>query len=547
MSKAATQREMQLSSNTQAGEDAISPLSNELVIAFVGYAGAGCSTVAKYMLQQLSKKGYEAKYLRLSRLIADVADGPIPEVDEAGTTSGQQKLSRAAKLQDVGDRLRGKYGDSAIASLAVGSIRKERGERKAGETKLAFILDSIKHPAEIELLRRVYDRSFRLVAVHADQRVRLDRLFGEAGTFSKFSGASKPNVERFLSRDEEDAGNDRGQHVRDAFYLADYFIDNNVDKPLSMVSTHFAPEVERFLNLMLGEDLVRPTSKEKGMYFAHVASLQSACLSRQVGAAIQSEDGRIISTGTNEVPKFKGGVYGDDDEHDHRCVTFEFDPRNGDPVYVGCHNSRKKKEIREGIISALAEVATAAAVKAASTEKAPLSETLAAELKVKVAEALRTDASTKSIPFIKDLIEFSRSVHAEMNAIINAGRNGCSTDGLILFTTTYPCHNCARHILAAGIREVYFIEPYVKSLTLELHSDAVTSMPNEKGTKMLIVPFTGVGPRMYEDYFRKNQDLKDSSTGKYLPSKQRHHFLGVRILDIDLVEERAAKLVQLPQ
>src|SRR5690606_26859594 len=76
---------------------------------------------------------------------------------------------------------------------------------------------------------------------------------------------------------------------------------------------------------------------------------------------------------------------------------------------------------------------------------------------------------------LKGLIEFSRAVHAEMHALLNAG----ATDGMKirnakLFVTTYPCHSCARHLVAAGIKEVVFLEPYRKSLATKLHQDAIT-------------------------------------------------------------------------
>ena len=76
---------------------------------------------------------------------------------------------------------------------------------------------------------------------------------------------------------------------------------------------------------------------------------------------------------------------------------------------------------------------------------------------------------------ISDLIEYSRSVHAEMNAIIKGAQNTADRmKGGKLFCTTYPCHNCARHIVFAGISEVYYIEPYTKSYATHLHKDSIT-------------------------------------------------------------------------
>lgn len=45
--------------------------------------------------------------------------------------------------------------------------------------------------------------------------------------------------------------------------------------------------------------------------------------------------------------------------------------------------------------------------------------------------------------------------HAEQNAILNAARQGSSTNGAILICTTSPCLSCARAIYHAGIKEIY--------------------------------------------------------------------------------------------
>lgn len=54
--------------------------------------------------------------------------------------------------------------------------------------------------------------------------------------------------------------------------------------------------------------------------------------------------------------------------------------------------------------------------------------------------------------------KYPRVVHAEANAIINAGRNGAKIDNGILFVTQPPCSNCAKMIAQAGIREVFYID-----------------------------------------------------------------------------------------
>jgi len=149
------------------------------------------------------------------------------------------------------------------------------------------------------------------------------------------------------------------------------------------------------------------------------------------------------------------------------------------------------------------------------------------------------------IPGIKDIVEYSRSIHAEMNALFNAARSGARTAGSTLFCTTYPCHNCARHMVTAGVSEVQYIEPYVKSLATELHYDSISSERFKKDKtpdKMVVVPFTGVGPRMYEDFFTKRTELKDDSGGLVIPSADVPQ-AAVRVLNLEDVENKAVELV----
>jgi len=49
--------------------------------------------------------------------------------------------------------------------------------------------------------------------------------------------------------------------------------------------------------------------------------------------------------------------------------------------------------------------------------------------------------------------------HSERNAIYNAARSGVSTEGCRIYLMWYPCMDCARAIVQAGIVEVIAVEP----------------------------------------------------------------------------------------
>lgn len=50
--------------------------------------------------------------------------------------------------------------------------------------------------------------------------------------------------------------------------------------------------------------------------------------------------------------------------------------------------------------------------------------------------------------------------HSERNAINNASLCGVSLKGCSMYVTMPPCADCARGIINAGIKELYYMEPY---------------------------------------------------------------------------------------
>ena len=52
--------------------------------------------------------------------------------------------------------------------------------------------------------------------------------------------------------------------------------------------------------------------------------------------------------------------------------------------------------------------------------------------------------------------DFCRSYHAEKNAIAFAARDGIKIEGSTLYCTLHPCNDCAKLIVASGIKEVVY-------------------------------------------------------------------------------------------
>ena len=481
--------------------------SNEFVFAVVGHVGSGTTKIATSLAELLNKGSitgdpFDTEIIKARELIeawATENDRPIP-------ASEQRNLLNTEQFQNLGDQMRAGGDHAAVANRAIQRIRLIRAKKQKMEnpgdqpvepdgSRRAYIIDSIRHPAEVELLRRVYREAFVLIGVVCDAEVRLTRLQSE-----KYSTASKVDILKFMERDSR-ASEDYGQRVSDAFHMADYFVDNTVQQLLDDGTGNrewdINDNLSRLTKIITHTELVRPTIAETAMHEAYGASLRSACLSRQVGAALLDKEGNVIGTGTNEVPKAGGGVYGehfDEDAIDSRCAFRE--------TGKYCSNTQEQNRIIDEIFDEVPEL---------SSLNEMTKRTRKAELR-------------KSR--VGDLIEFSRAVHAEMDALFSAARKGTSTIGTRLFVTTFPCHSCARGIVTAGVDEVQYIEPYPKSLALKLHADAITVgrkendgkpwlSPSAGGSRVRFSAFTGVAPRLYRRAFLKDRSLKNSLTGVF--------------------------------
>jgi dCMP deaminase len=60
------------------------------------------------------------------------------------------------------------------------------------------------------------------------------------------------------------------------------------------------------------------------------------------------------------------------------------------------------------------------------------------------------------------------ATHAEANALAFAAHHGVSTAQADLYVTVSPCDTCARSLIAAGIRRVWFLEAYRLSEGIDL-------------------------------------------------------------------------------
>jgi deoxycytidylate deaminase len=451
-----------------AREEVQSTHTSELVIALCGPIGSPIHTVATQLRECLTRDfGYnKCEVIRLSNIIRDFSQGVQIPPEEYG---------KIQKLIAQGDILREKHGPGILAEIAISKIayarEKEKQDSGSGThtpTRVCHIIDSVKNQEELEILKAVYGDMLYFVGVFSSLPMRAKNL--------EKRGMGMNQIYELI---DKDSGEElmHGQTVRDTFPQSDFFLRIDLDNDAEIKA-----RVERFLHLILNTKIVTPSYAEKAMYAAASAAGNSACLSRQVGAALTDTLGEILSVGWNDVPMAGGNLYASDPIND---PTGKADQRCWNLEGGTCFNDKEKRSTAELVVSDLIDGKF-------------IEETKKEQAVNRVIVNLR----------LKNLIEFSRSIHAEMHALIL----GCQLAGERvkegkLFLTTYPCHSCARHIVAAGIKEVYYIEPYRKSLATKLHDDSITE--DEKDTsRVRILPYDGVAPTKYLKLFRMQPDTR---------------------------------------
>lgn len=442
------------------------PEHPELFFGTVGAIGTDLGLVSELLAECLDEVRYKLQTIKLSSL--------LEKLEILGAIPQRPLEARYNALMDAGDKLRSDMGrGDALAVLAVRYVREELRQPLSGSParpadKAAYMFQGLKHTEEVRALRDIYQSGFFLIGAYAPHELRRTRL-ARGIAKSYFSRSKRQHLEKadeLIERDEREESNRTfGQDVENTFPLADLFVD--VSRPRDEIKA----AIQRFIAILFGYPYHTPTREEYAMFHAYSAALRSSALGRQVGAAIATPDGEIIALGTNEVPRPGGGTFWTGDSPDARDFQLGYD--SSDEI--------RQRNLGE-ILQKLKESGWLATDKAES------------DLEIMLREAIPMMRGTRvMVP-----IEFGRAVHAEMCAFMDAARRGVQVRGCTLYTSTYPCHNCAMHIVAAGIKKVVFIEPYPKSLATELFSDLIGSGETAAAEgKVVFDAFVGIAPVRY--------------------------------------------------
>lgn len=419
---------------------------SEVIFGLVGPIGTDLEFVEETIEKILSEFSYKTNVLQVSSFFSE------PHFKKFGLkVSNTDSFKEMFSKMEAGNKVRSKSQfNEYLAVYGISKIYTQR--KKLGQLQgYAHVFRSLKHPSESKLLRNVYGVGYYQIGVYSAEKHRIDYLM-------KNRKLQKSQAQQLVDKDIAEEIK-FGQQTRDTFQLSDTFIKYDPSNHKDVED-----QIRRFLDLIFGHPHITPNLDEQAMYTAFAYSFRSADLSRQVGAALVNNIGEIIGLGSNDVPKYGGGPYWPVAGEDQRDYVRGYDA-----------NEKQKNQIAISIMKKFVK---------RKTESELLNE----------AKVVLADTG------IFDITEYGRAVHAEMAAILSASRSGVSTQGSTLYCTTFPCHNCAKHIVASGISRVVFVEPYPKSQAESLHGDAI-SLDGLENKKVKFEPFFGIGARRFIDLF----------------------------------------------
>ena len=446
---------------------------SELFIGLVGATGTDLNTVYDNIEQTLNLFNYDVYKIKISQFFYD----PYFTNKYNITIDQNNTFQRIDDQMEAGNKIREESGYlSILAMYAIQEVQRIREEipykNSKGEKGAAYIFQSLKHPEESKLLSEIYGPGYYQIGIYSKEEHRTKCLL-------KKENIDESDVQKLIKKDmAEDKSH--GQKTRDTFQLSDFFIDQNSQ------NLQANDQLKRIFNLIFGHPYITPTVDEHMMYMAYTYSTRSADLSRQVGAVVCNESRDIIGLGSNDVPSFGGGPYWPDlkkqkDWRDYRYIQSKW--KNNDFKENKDERGEDTNQInRDQIIKKIMKIIE---------NETNISEDKTPGIKLKLLKETG----------INDIKEFGRATHAEMSAILNCARNGINPQKCTIYCTTFPCHNCARHIIDAGIQRVVFIEPYPSSKAELLHCDSISVESDKSNNKVAFEHFIGVAARRYLDLF----------------------------------------------
>lgn len=472
----------------------------------------------KFLRNYFENEGYQVEIIKVTELL-------MKKTNLRTCKNLPKSLQYFLKMQVCSDLRNGNGTETedkseknkgVILHPVLDEIIKRRSQRERvnlpenKEKKVVYIIDQLKNTAEYRILSHIYGLNYIQVSLFSSYAIRNDRLeknfIGEGVLIDKFIQEEKEikiefnqnsvfsgksitiSLSQYAKEILQDASsalikkdfseltpnfkeNETGQEVSKLFHKSHYFFNVDVHE------NELEAEVKKFVELIQGKHKQYPTQDEFGMYLASVAKFRSNFPGdRQIGAAILSEYGEVISVASIRAPSASANT------------TYE------DQVNVQSGYNEIYKEVNEWIQYLSDSV----------MESEPCNK--------------KKHAITKLQQFIKNSLDYHPCTHSEITAILDAAKLGVSVRNAILYTTTFPCHICAKDIISAGIQKVVYLEAYPKSRNSALYPKLIL-FDNAINSSTNGVPFkcyVGISPKRFA-YVYDLSNKPSNSTEKNLP------------------------------
>ena len=165
---------------------------SELVIGIVSPVGTNSSEIKTCIIDSLNKFSYKSNMIKVSEHILSKFVSKLPDF------SGNE-YNRISFFMDKGNEIREKTQDAAILMKGVAAFIFDnyRMDNEGPQARNAYIIDSIKHPDEVEFLRNTYGEGFHLIGISDTYERRKKYLVSR-------KGMSEENALTILNRDNNE-------------------------------------------------------------------------------------------------------------------------------------------------------------------------------------------------------------------------------------------------------------------------------------------------------------------------------------------------------
>lgn len=321
-------------------------------------------------------------------------------------------------LQDLGDEVRKRRGNAALVVNALSNLRVQR-----------LVVDGIRNVGEITYLRNKYGYHFTLLGIVPTFQARWDRMG------AKLYADDKDGQMAFFTDDsrDQDEETECGQQVRKCIDRADILLDNSEFVTLGQ----FKRKVFDYVSMAIDGKAHAPSREEIFMNMAYSACHSSRCIKRHVGAVAIDSSNNPVGTGYNENP---------------------ISTKPCEVQYSGCFKDLKKVEDLKQLARQTGQLhcptcGVTVALPEGANQSCP-----------HCAEKFGVRKTIADLLFPERGMSFCTAIHAEAWALSSAGERARGGE---LFTTTYPCVQCAEKIIHAGIKTVWFTEPYPDAVSAD--------------------------------------------------------------------------------